>query len=418
MILDALLTKDEQQLRREVRDYIKNEVSHDLVRAMDRDEITFPRSFVEKLGEKNLLGLRFPKHLGGRDMKWTAEIAAEEEIGVLGAALGCNYAMYSIVGEALNCFGTPLQKEKYLKPMLQGKLVSAEGLTEPRGGSDFFGATTKAELKGDYFLLNGMKRFVVGAVDADIIAVYCVTNPTGKPKEKLSMLLVERDENVKVEYKYGLLGCRGGGTGRVVFRNVKVPKENIIGEMNQGSVIFDQMMIPERLTSAAASLGMARAALETATKYTNKREAFGRKIREFQSVSNMIADSITRLDAARSLVYSAAKVVDLKMPHRRVVSEAKKFATQTAWDIINNAMQAMGGIAYTSVYPVEKLLRDSRLGIIWTGSNEIMDQLIQHEYYKEFLKDPEIVRNYENDAQGFDDNNEKCFNNDDMWKDF
>ncbi len=167
-------------------------------------------------------------------MSWVAEVAATEEIGCLGMALACAFVMPSIVGEALNVFGTEEQKEKYLKPYIEGKLVAAEALTEPRGGSDFFGAMTRAELEGDHFILNGMKRFVVGAEGADFFLVYCKTNfdPNAHKYNRLSLLIVEKGPGVETEYLYGLLGCRGGGTGRLVFRGVKVPEENLVGELH------------------------------------------------------------------------------------------------------------------------------------------------------------------------------------------
>jgi alkylation response protein AidB-like acyl-CoA dehydrogenase len=167
------------------------------------------------------------------------------------------------------------------------------------------------------------------------------------------------------------------------------------------------MMIPERMTSAAGALGMGRAALEVAARYSDRRKAFGQKIRKFQAVSFKVADSITQLDAARMLVYGAARTIDAARPQeggedarrcRRFVSEAKKFATETAWDVVNHAMQIMGGIGYTDVYPIERLLRDTRLIMIWTGTNEIMSLIIEHEYYRELLAGEGGVRDVEADA--------------------
>src|SRR4030042_6736155 len=160
MLYDALLTEQEKAFRDEVRRFVRDEVPADLLRAMDRDETKFPYEFIAKLAQHGLRGLRFPKKWGGRELPWTAEVVAEEEIGVLGMALGCAFVMPSIVGEALNFFGTDAQKEKYLKPLIEGRLVAAEALTEPRGGSDFFGAMTRAGIKGDPFILTGLERLV------------------------------------------------------------------------------------------------------------------------------------------------------------------------------------------------------------------------------------------------------------------
>jgi alkylation response protein AidB-like acyl-CoA dehydrogenase len=319
------------------------------------------------------------------------------------------------VGEAINQFGTEAQKEKYLKPYIEGRLVAAEALTEPRGGSDFFGAMTKAELHGNHFILNGMKRFVVGAEGADFFLVYARTNfdETAHKYNRLSLLLVEKGPGVETEYMYGLMGCRGGGTGRLVFRDVKVPKENLIGELHGGALCFHQMMIPERLTSAAGCLGV-WGSLDLAVRYSNRRRAFGKEIRKYQAVSFKVADSITQLDAARALSYVAARAVDQKYPNvRRLVSEAKRFATEAAWDVVNNAMQIMGGIGYTDVYPIERALRDTRLGMIWTGTTQIMNLMIQHEYYNQVLA-PDYDRRIMEDDATHPDITERCFSDEDM----
>lgn len=414
---DFMLSPEERAVRDEAKAFVNEEISADFLRQMDRDDIVYPREFVEKLAARNLLGIRFPKKWGGRGMNWVAEVAAFEEIGCLGMALGCAFGMPSIVGEALDKFGTDAQKEKYLKPYLEGKLVAAEALTEPRGGSDFFGAVTRADLKGDHFVLNGQKRFVVGAEGADFFLVYCRTNfePDAHKYGRLSLLIVDRGPGVKTEYLYNLMGCRGGGTGRLVFRDVKVPKENLVGELHGGAICFNQMMIPERLTSAAGCLGI-WGALDLAVRYSNRRRAFGTEIRNYQAINFIVADSITQLDAARAITYMAARAADANAPNvRRIVSEAKRFATEAAWDVVNNTMQVMGGIGYTDVYPIERFLRDIRLSLIWTGTSQIMNLLIQHEYYKEVLSETYDRRKMDQDAMSPDDT-ERCFTDDDMWR--
>ena len=195
------------------------------------------------------------------------------------------------------------KKEKYLKPYIEGELIAAEALTEPRGGSDFFGAMTRAEPHDDHFILNGMKRFVVGAEGADFFLVYCKTNfdPNAHKYDRLSLLIVDRGPGVETEYLYGLMGCRGGGTGRLVFRDVKVPKKNLVGDLHGGAKCFNQMMIPERLTSASGCLGV-WGALDLAVRYADRRHSFGQKIRKHQAISFKVADAITKLDACRRLL--------------------------------------------------------------------------------------------------------------------
>ncbi len=398
---DFLSTKEEIKLREEVKDFVKS-LNPGLLRKMDKDEIDYPFEFLHDAAKKRLLGLRFPTEYGGRNLTWTAEMIALEEIGVLGMGLGCSYAMVSIVGEALNRFGTDWQKEEFLAPTVKGEKLSAEGLTEPRGGSDFFGTTTKAERKGNRWIINGEKRFIAGGKAADFYLIYARTDPNKPGHKAITPFLVEKEMGVTVEEVYNLLGFRGMGTARILFQNVEVPDENRLGELEGGATVFNRMMIPERLTSAAGAIGTARAALEIATGYSTKRKAFGMPIRRFEAINFRIAESITKLDAARALVHTAAKAADaadkdLYVDPRRLVSEAKCFATDVGWEIVNTAMQIMGGIGYTQVYPIERLLRDMRLAPIWTGSNEIMKLLVQHEVYK-LMECPREDRDVELDA--------------------
>ncbi|UCF57683.1 MAG: acyl-CoA/acyl-ACP dehydrogenase [Deltaproteobacteria bacterium] len=408
-MFDFLLSEEERVVKEEARRFAKEEVSSSLIRSMDAEQIRYPKEFVEKAASHNLLGLRFPPKWGGRGMKWTGEVAALEEFGVLGSSLVCLYSLVSIVGEAINVFGTDDQKEKYLKPTLEGKLCCAEALTEPRGGSDFFGATTIARKDGDHYILNGQKRFVVGAEGADYFLVYAKTAPDAHPHESISAFLVDRNMGVEVKHVYGLLGSRGGGTGRIYFRDTKVPTENLVGPEHGGALVFNQMMIPERLTTAAACVGMARCCLGVAARYSNRRKAFGELIRGFQAVSFKVADSIARIDAAGSLVFVAARHVDEGLDSRRIVSEAKKTSTEMLWSVVNDSMQVMGGIAYTNVYPIERFLRDARLQMIWTGTNEVMNLLIQHEFYKELLEGKEDTRDVEMDATDEEGEEEKVY---------
>lgn len=397
-MFDFLLGNDEKVFRDQVRTFVKEKVPVSLIREMDGERITYPREFVRALGEAHLLGCRFPVRWGGRGLNWVAEMAALEEVGVLGSALGCAFSMPSIVGEALALFGNDEQREKYLKPIIAGQIVSAEGLTEPRGGSDFFGATTTAVRDANRFVLNGAKRFVVGAEGADVFLIYAKTDPVAPPHKSLSLFIVEREMGVEVKHVYGLMGTRGGGTGRIIFRDVSVPAANLVGPLHAGGVLFNSMMVPERLVSVGGALGGGRAALEIAARYSSRRKAFGRVIREFEGVSFKIADCVATLDAARGLAYAACRSCDAGLDSRRLVSEAKKVGTEAAWAVVNAAMQVMGGIGYTNVYPIERLLRDARLGLIWTGTSEVMNLLIQHEYYRELLGESPRSRDVELDA--------------------
>ncbi|MGQ9492938.1 MAG: acyl-CoA dehydrogenase family protein [Anaerolineae bacterium] len=413
-MLEPVLTEQQRALRDEVRAFVKS-VPRQLLLDMDADRVRYPREYIEEAARRKLLGLRFDPQWGGRGLSWTSEVVAIEEVGVLGTSLACLYCLPSIVGEAIALFGTPEQKEKYLRPTLEGKLTCAEALTEPRGGSDFFGTTTQARRDGHYYILNGQKRFIVGAEGADYFLVYARTDPQALPHRGISAFLVDRGPGVDVEHVYGLMGTRGGGTGRIYFRNARVPAENLVGSENGGASVFYRMMVPERLTSAAGAVGLGRAALEVAARYSNRRKAFGAIIRTFEGVSFKVADSITLLDAARGLIHATAHAADMDSDAsrvRRLVSESKKFATEAAWQVVNHAMQIMGGVGYTNIYPIERLLRDARLIMIWTGTNEIMDLVIQHEYYKELLDRGPAGRDVEPDAEQAERDEEKVYEED------
>ena len=415
MSIQAMLSEDDLKLRSKMQEFVAS-VPRQLLVDMDEDKIRYPKEFLEEAGKQGVLGLRFAPKYGGSDLPWMSEMVALEEVGVLGTSLGCLYSLVSIVGEAIDKFGTEAQKEKYLKPMIAGTLGVAEALTEPRGGSDFFAATTRARREGDVFYLSGQKRFVVGAEGADLFLVYGKVEGIENPKKAMTAFLVERGPGVEVAHVYGLMGTRGGGTGRLIFKDVPVPIENVLGGeagIGNGTAVFNQMMIPERMTSAGAAVGMGRAAIEIAARYADRRRAFGQQIRRFEAVSFKIADSLTLLDAARALNYVTAHAVEVDGDPgkvRRLVSESKKFSTETAWDVVNHAMQVLGGIGYTNIFPVEKLLRDVRLITIWTGTNEIMNLVIQHEFYKEFGKTTPKGRDIEKDAAGAEFEEEKEYN--------
>lgn len=404
-MFDYMLTEKQIKIRDEVRELVKW-VPRQMILDMDKDEIKFPKEFLKEAGRRNLLGCRFPRKWGGRDMDWATSCMILDEVGVLGYEFACVFAVGAeLVCDAIILHGTDGQKEKYVKPLLQGEIFAAECLTEPRGGSDFFGAVTIAEDKGDYFLLNGQKRFIVGGEGADYFMVYARTNqdPRVKPKDALTALIVDRGPGVETKYLYGLMGCRGGGTARLVFKNVKVPKENVIGKINGGNEVFYTMMIPERLLTAAQTIGAAQPAVDIATNYTTRRKAFGQVINKFQGVSFQVAEAVTLLDVSRAMVYATARAVDEKTDPRRIrrmISECKKFVTESCQKAVHNAMQVTGGIGYTNIFPIERISRDLRLASIWTGTNEVMAMIIAHEWYREFVEVKATrVRNYETDAE-------------------
>jgi alkylation response protein AidB-like acyl-CoA dehydrogenase len=413
-MFDYMLTEKQIKIRDNVRDLVKW-VPRQMILDMDDDKIRFPKEFLQEAGRRNLMGCRYPKKWGGRDMDWVTTCVILEEVGTLGYIFGCTFGVGAeLVCDAIILHGTDKQKEKYVKPLLKGEMFAAECLTEPRGGSDFFGSTSTAEDKGDYFLLNGQKRFIVGAEGADYFLVYAKTNPDARPHKALTCFIVDRGPGVETKYLYGLMGSRGGGAGRLVFKDVKVPKENVVGQVDDALAVFNTMMIPERLGTAAMTIGAARPALDVATGYTTRRKAFGKTINEFEGVSFQVAEAVMLLDASRAMAYATCRAADSGInPNRlrRMVSETKRFATESCQKAVHHSMQVMGGIGYTNIFPIERISRDLRLASIWTGTNEIMSMIIAHEWYREYfdMKEADLTRSFESDAPGAFDLEEKVY---------
>lgn len=404
-MFDFLLNAEQRKLRDEVRELVAW-VPRQLILDMDQDKVTFPKEFLAEAGRRNLMGCRYPREWGGRGLDWVSTCMVMEEVGVLGYIFACVFGVGAeLVCDAIIQHGTDDLKERYVKPLLAGEMFAAECLTEPRGGSDFFGTTSVAEDKGDHFVLNGQKRFIVGAEGADYFLVYARTDPDPKADQRkaLTCFVVDRGPGVEVAYIYGLMGCRGGGAGRLVFTDVTVPKANVVGQVGGAYAVFNTMMIPERLGTAAMTIGAAQPAVNVATGYSTRRKAFGQPINQFQGVSFQVAQAVTLLDACRAMIYATARAVDAgesQNTTRRLISQTKKFVTESCQQAANHAMQVMGGIGYTNVFPVERIVRDLRLASIWTGTNEVMSMIVAHEWYRDYHQaKASAPRDFEADAQ-------------------
>lgn len=404
-MFDHLLSDEQRRARDDAREFVRD-TPRQLILDMDQDKVRFPRDWLREAARRRLLGVRHPVAAGGRGLDWVAACAVSEEIGSLSYELACVFGVGAdLVCDAILKHGTQAQIDRYVKPLLAGEIFAAECLTEPRGGSDFFGATALAVDRGDHFELTGHKRFIVGAEGADYFLVYARTDPdsSAAPQRSISCFIVDRGPGVEVKYHYGLLGCRGGGTGRLHFRGTRVPRENLLGELHGAYPVFTTMMVPERLGTAAMTIGAARPALDVATAYTSRRKAFGQVVNRFQGVSFQVAEAAMLLDASRALVYTTARAADVPLADpalRRQVSEAKKFVTESCQKVVHNAMQVVGGIGYTNVLPIERIYRDIRLASIWTGTNEVMSMIIAHEWYREAAqaKASDRVRDHAADA--------------------
>ena len=414
-MFDYVMTEEQHKLREEARAFTRW-VPRELILDMDAEKIQFPHEYLREAGKRNLLGIRLPRVYGGRGLSWVDDAIVAEEVGVASYSLACLWGVGAdIVCDAVVEFGSEELKQQVVVPLLKGEVYAAEGLTEPRGGSDFFGAATVARKDGGDWIIKGQKRFIVGAEGADWFLIYAVTDPQGPPHRRLTAFMVPRTRGVETRYLYGLMGVRGGGAGRLVLDDVRVPERYALNGIHGGFEVFMRMMIPERLGTAAMTLGAVRPAVEIATRYTARRKAFGAPIMSFQAVGFKVADSVTLLDAARSMVYSTCLAVDSGKVQpgriRRLVSESKKFVSEAAWDVANHCMQVVGGIGYTNIYPLERIVRDIRLSMIWVGTNEIMQLIVQTEWYKEFEKTlgREAVRDVEADAAFADQTEEKVY---------
>jgi len=345
----------------------------------------FPREILNELGRHQLLGAPFPKADGGLGLGWTFEaIVAEEVSAVSGATEMARLASGALYSAPLAYFGNRDQKTRYLKPVLDGTKVGALALTEPNAGSDAGSIQTFAARKGDGFVLNGQKRFITNGGVADFLFVFAVTNRSISPRHGFSAFVIPRESpGVKVNKAYDLLGMRGSNVAHLTFRNVKVPRENLVGELHQGFRILLDELDRERPTVAAGSLGIARSAFEAAVSYSSTRAQFGRPIREFEGVSFKVSDMAVKLEASRLLINKAARLLDQKKDARLAGAIAKLFTTEASFEVASQALQVHGGIGYTKDLPVERYLRDARFMMIGGGTSEIMRFLIQREIYRD-----------------------------------
>jgi alkylation response protein AidB-like acyl-CoA dehydrogenase len=401
-MFDHLMTDAQRRARDDARAFVKD-TPRELILDMDAEKVRFPRDWLREAARRGLLGVRHPVEWGGRGLDWVASCAISEEIGSLSYELACVFGVGAdLVCDAILQHGTDEQKARYVKPLLAGDIFAAECLTEPRGGSDFFGATCTAEDRGDHFLVSGQKRFIVGGEGADFFLLYARTNPdpNAPPQQRISCFIVDRGPGVEVKYLYGLMGCRGGGTARLIFKEARVPRANLVGELHGAYPVFTTMMVPERLGTAAMTIGPARTALDIATSYSSRRKAFGQVISRFQGVSFQVAEGAMLLDASRAMVHATCCAADQRMESdelRRMVSETKKFVTESCQKVVHNSMQVVGGIGYTNVLPLERICRDIRLASIWTGTNEVMAMIVAHEWYRAH-KARQLARRYAADA--------------------
>ena len=359
-----------------IKDFAETEVKP-LAQEVDEEE-RFPYETVEKMAKMGLFGIIVPKQYGGCGGDYHMYISAVEELskhcGTTGVILS---AHTSLCAAPILEYGTEEQKQKYLPDLASGRKIGAFGLTEPNAGTDASNQQTVAVEKEDHYLLNGSKIFITNAGYASTYVIIAVTGKGPKGPE-MSAFIVESDfEGFSVGKKEKKMGIRGSSTCELIFDNIKVPKENLLGKRGEGFKIAMKTLDGGRVGIAAQALGIAEGALETTVAYVKSRKQFGRSISAFQNTQFQLADMATKVAAAKGLVYAAVNAKQNKLPTLSVnAAQAKLFAAETAMEVTTKAVQLHGGYGYTREYPVERMMRDAKITEIYEGTSEVQRMVI------------------------------------------
>ena len=367
---------DEQQLMQTMfREFVEKEL-RPIAAELDEEE-RFPAELIPKLGEIGLLGIPIAEEFGGVGMGNLEYVMAVEEISRVCASTGVTVSAHtSLCCWPIEHFGTREQKEKYLPDLASGEKLGAFGLTEPNAGTDAAMQRTTAEDKGDHWLLNGSKIFITNGEVADTYVVFAMTDKDAGSKGISAFILEKGWEGFSFGSHEKKMGIRGSSTCELVFENVKVPRENLLGELNKGFKIAMMTLDGGRIGIAAQALGIAQGAIDETVKYVKDRVQFGKPISKFQNTQFMLAEMQTRVDAARLLVYRAAAAKDAGDPYSSDAAMAKLFAAETAREVTWRAVQLFGGYGYTRDYPVERMMRDAKITEIYEGTSEVQKMVI------------------------------------------
>ena len=362
------------------REQVRNFVNKEIVPHIDQweEEGLFPKSLYSRMGELGFLGIRYPEKYGGSNGDvWMTVVFCEEMCRCRAMGLPMSVLVHTDMSSThIARYGTEEQRQQYLVPMIKGEKVCAIGVSEPAAGSDVAGIQTTAVRDGDSYVLNGSKIFITNAVHAD---VFCVAAKTQKEKahKGISMFIVERDTpGFRLAKKLQKLGNHSSDTGELVFEDVRIPRQNLIGEEGKGFYYIMGNFQDERLIAASMAVGAAQQALEDTLRYTRERRTFGQRLFDHQVVAHRLADLATELEAARQLTYYAADVLNRGGDCGTEVSMAKLFASEVANRIAYHCLQLHGGYGYIQEFPIERFFRDIRLSPIGGGTSEIMREII------------------------------------------
>lgn len=370
------LTKEQEITKKMVKDFAE-EVIQPRAIEIDRNA-AFPEDIFKEMGSLGLLGIPFSEEYGGSGADTLTYALAVEEVGRVCGSTGLSYAAAVSLGSSpIYYFGTEEQKQKYLIPQASGKALGSFGLTEPNAGSDAGGTKTTAVGDGDEFVINGEKCFITNASFAKTIIVTAVTGKDNRGKNIVSAIIVPTDvKGLSIKSEYEKMGVRGSDTAEIVLEEVRVPKENLLGDPDRGFKQFLHTLDGGRISIAALSLGIAQASYDKALKYAKERKQFGKSISKFQAIQFKLADMSMEIELARNMVSKAAWLKDNNKPFTKEAAYAKLYASETAFRSANQAIQILGGYGYMREYEVERYLRDAKLLEIGEGTSEIQRLVI------------------------------------------
>lgn len=373
--MDFMLTEQQQMMKKLFAEFAEKDVKP-LAAEVDEDE-RFPRENVETMKACKMLGIPYPREYGGAGADYLSYILAVEELSKKCGTTGVVLSAHTSLGTwPIFAFGTEEQKQKYLPDLCTGEKLAAFGLTEPNAGTDAAGQQTTAVKDGEDYILNGTKIFITNAGEADVYIIFAMTDKT-KGNHGISAFIVEKGiPGFTVGQHEKKLGIRGSATSELIFNNVRLSKDHLLGQEGKGFKIAMMTLDGGRIGIAAQALGIAQGAIDEVVPYVKSRKQFGRAISKFQNTQFQLADMQTKVDAARWLVYDAACKKQEGKPYSVEAAKAKLFASEVAMEVTTKAIQLMGGYGYTRDYPVERMFRDAKITEIYEGTSEVQRMVI------------------------------------------
>ena len=373
--MDYKLSPEHLMARTLFSEFAENEVKPYAEEVDETEE--FPKGTVEKLQHYGFMGIPIPREFGGQGCDSLTYVICVEEISKRCATTGVIVSAHtSLCCDPILKFGTPAQKEEFLKPLASGEKLGAFALTEPNAGTDAAGVQTKAVLEGEQYVINGSKIFITNGKEADIYIIFALTNPALGTKGMSAFIVEKGTPGFTFGTKEKKMGIRGSSTYELIFRDCRIPRENMLGAEGKGFSIAMATLDGGRIGIAAQALGIAEGALETTIAYVKQRKQFGRSIAQFQNTQFAIADMAAKVEAAKLLVYKAAYAKDTQKRFSVEAAMAKLFAAETAMEVTTKCVQLHGGYGYTREYAVERMMRDAKITEIYEGTSEVQRMVI------------------------------------------